>query len=367
LKVKIQFGIHFMNLERAMIYNRIDLHQNVRLPAEWERQSGILLALPHKLTDWNYMLDEVLDCYRHIIASIIEDEPVLLVVDDINEAKSELAGLDLNRIIFHSIGTNDTWTRDYGPIPLMVDGKPELCDFLFNAWGMKFAAEKDNLVTSLLADKGAFTCPIRNHRNFVLEGGSIESDGNGTLLTTSNCLLSPNRNGASSKSDIDVFLKSALGVKNILWLNHGSLSGDDTDGHIDTLARFVPCNRIAYVASDYAADCHYEELELMERELASFINNDGKHYELVKLPLPDPIFDENGEQLPATYANFLIMNHQVLVPTYRQPEKDGMAIDIIGQLFPDRKVVGIDCSPLIKQHGSLHCSTMQLPENALKL
>lgn len=332
----------------------------LRLPAEWEEQAAILIAWPHEDTDWNYMLQEVENCYIKVAETITCDEDLLIVTPDALTLKNKLANIANNRIHIFQAPTNDTWARDFGPISVIKNGIPVLYDFMFNAWGLKFPANYDNLVTSSLHKRGVFKTILENKLNFILEGGSFESDGNGTLLTTAECLLSPNRNGGLSKQEIEDYLIAQFGLQKIIWLNHGFLAGDDTDSHIDTLARMCPHNIIAYVSCDDTQDEHYDELKLMEKELMATSNAQGKPYTLVKLPFPSPIYDENGLRLPATYANFLITNKQVLVPTYSQPANDALALSIIEKIFPNRKVTGIDCRPLIKQHGSLHCITMQL-------
>ena len=199
---------------------------------------------------------------------------------------------------------------------------------------------------------------------YVLEGGSIESDGAGTLMTTSQCLLSPNRNEHLTQPQVEEFLKSSFGVERVLWINHGYLAGDDTDSHVDTLARFCDVDTIAYVQCDDKTDEHYASLKLMERELKSFKTLEGNPYRLIPLPMADARY-EGEQRLPATYANFLIVNGALLVPTYRSP-KDEQALSALREAFPDREVVGVDCSALIHQHGSLHCVTMQLPYYVLE-
>jgi agmatine/peptidylarginine deiminase len=195
----------------------------------------------------------------------------------------------------------------------------------------------------------------------VFEGGSIESNGAGVLLTTEECLLSKERNPQFSKQEIENYLKEKFGAHTVLWLSHGFLAGDDTDSHIDTLARFVDDHTIAYVQCNDENDLHYTELQAMERELQDFRMPNGKPYRLLALPMTPPIFDEDGERLPATYANFLIINTAVLVPVYNCAT-DAEALRILQQAFPTREIVPIDCSVLITQHGSLHCVTMQFPE-----
>ena len=340
--------------------------RNRAFAAEWDCQDGILIAWPHAGTDWAYMLDEVTACYVEMARAILnDDERLLIVAPDAQEVHDALGpDVDWQRIDIVELPTNDTWVRDYGPITVNNGGRMELADFTFNAWGMKFAADCDNLVTSRLAQCGAFKMPLANCRDMVLEGGSIETDGNGTVMTTTCCLTAPNRNDAMTREQMEAQLLQRLGCLKMLWLDHGSLVGDDTDGHIDTLARFAPGGVILYTGCDDPEDEHFEPLMRMEEQLKQFTDVDGNHYHLIKLPLPDPTFDEIS-RLPATYANFLVTNHQVLVPVYGQPQNDIKACELIGQAFPGRKIVGIDCRALICQHGSLHCATMQLPQGSL--
>jgi agmatine/peptidylarginine deiminase len=240
-----------------------------------------------------------------------------------------------------------------------------LYDFTFNGWGQKFASEKDNNLTRLLFQKGAFDPSVRLQSfPFVLEGGSIEGNGEGVLLTTTRCLTEVHRNPGMNREGIDEWLKSCLGLKQILWLEEGYLAGDDTDGHIDMLARFCNPDTIAYVAPPEAEDEHAPALRRMEAAIKSWRTPSGAPYQLIPLPLPDPVY-EGGERLPASYANFLIINGAVLVPTYRG-SKDQLALELLQQAFPDRTVIGIDCLPLIRQHGSLHCLTMQYPVGFLR-
>ena len=339
---------------------------NRSFATEWDNQDGILIAWPHAGTDWAYMLDEVTACYVEMARAILEDdERLVIVAPDADDVKASLGqDVDWQRISIIELPTNDTWVRDYGPIAVFKDGRTVLTDFTFNAWGMKFAADCDNLVTSRLQARGVFKAPLVNYRDLVLEGGSIETDGNGTVLTTTCCLTAPNRNDALSREQLEQELLDRLGCVKMLWLDHGALSGDDTDGHIDTLARFAPDGVILYCGCDNPEDDHYEPLMKMEEDLKQMTDAEGNPYHLIKLPLPDAMYDEIS-RLPATYANFLVMNHQVLVPVYGQPENDVKACELIGQAFPGRKIKGIDCRPLICQHGSLHCATMQLPEGPL--
>ena len=294
------------------------------------------------------MLDEVLQTYEAMAHEIRMREPLLTVAPP----------------------SNDTWARDHGFITLMPQDAslpPRLLDFCFNGWGEKFPAHLDNAINRRLYEAGTFAGEYVDHLDFVLEGGSIESDGQGTIFTTTGCLLAPHRNQPLTKEQIEERLKDYLCAERILWIDHGNLAGDDTDGHIDTLVRVCPDNTLLYIGTDDTTDEHYAELRLMEEQLHSFQTLDGRPYRLLKLPLPRPILDEDGMRLPATHANFLVVNGAVLCPTYQQPDLDDKALEIIGQAFPGRDIVGIDCRSLIKQHGSLHCCTMQYPKGVLKL
>lgn len=339
-----------------------------RLPAEWEPHGAVMLSWPHKDTDWAPVLDEAIDCFVEIAKAIAREETLIVVAPDVDEPRRVLDCEKLpNRILYLTVPTNDTWARDFGPITVERDGNPVICDFKFNGWGLKFPADKDNLITRAMCNTGLLRGRYSNELSFVLEGGSIESDGQGTLMTTSQCLLSPNRNGAMSRDEIEEYLKSRFGLDRVLWLDYGALEGDDTDSHIDTLARLTPNDTILYVGTDDVTDSHYDELNKMKLQLQSFVTASGQPYNLIELPLPDAVYDEEGNRLPATYANFLIMNHSILMPVYRQPQKDELAAQIIKIAFPDHQVVKIDCSVLIKQHGSLHCVTMQVPETILPI
>ena len=339
---------------------------NPRLPAEWEIQDGVLMAWPHEGTDWAYMLDDIRPVFTDIIKNITRFEQVLLTAPHAVSAVDYLtnAGVEMARVTICEIPSNDTWARDFGPITVIYNNKPVLMDFGFNGWGLKFPANLDNLISKRLKQLGMLL-PNLNTIGLVMEGGSLESDGLGTILTTSECLLSPNRNPQLDRSEIEQALASLVGAKRVLWLNHGWLAGDDTDSHVDTLARICPGNTIVYQACDHPLDEHYETLKLMEGELKAFTAPDGSPYQLIPLPFPKARFDEQAHRLPATYANFLVINGAVLVPTYCDPDNDRTALDIIAKAFPGREIIAIDCLPLLEQHGSLHCVTMQLPQGVL--
>lgn len=346
------------------------------LPAEWAPQSAILISWPHAETDWADILDEVTECYVRMAYAIAAHQPlIILVVEGLDV--SSLLEKRLPQAVFSNITfvvvpkTNDTWVRDYGFLTIQSTGGAELMDFRFNGWGGKFQADHDNVANRLLFE----TQLLRGHYvdvlDFELEGGGIESDGCGTLLTTAECLLNSNRRRQGDavptpdKAQVEALLKERLGVERILWLHHGYLAGDDTDSHIDTLARLCPNDTIIYVQCTDTADEHYEALAEMERELQAFRTLENKSYRLIPVPLPDACYDDD-ERLPATYANFLIMNKVVLVPTYAQPDKDALALKNIQKAFPEREIIGVDCRTLIRQHGSLHCATMQFPREVFR-
>lgn len=337
------------------------------LPAEWTPQSGVQLTWPHVHTDWAYMLEEVQECFTRIAAEIAKRELLLIVTPEPDTVRRQIADkVRMENVRFALCDTNDTWSRDHGAITLLdEEGKARLLDFTFNGWGLKFASDKDNLITRRLVKDGHLRGEYTNRLGFVLEGGSIESDGRGTLLTTSECLLSPNRNGEMNREEIEAYLCGVFHVRKVLWLEHGYLAGDDTDSHVDTLARLCPDDTIAYVRCTDTEDEHYPALRRMEDQLKTFRTPEGKPYRLLPLPWPDTIV-EDGERLPATYANFLVMNGAVLYPTYAQPENDTRARDVLALAFPGREIVGVDCRPLIRQHGSLHCVTMQYPVGVIQ-
>ena len=334
-----------------MMIDKKTSHNHWRLPAEWEPQEGVQLTWPHIRTDWAPMLDEITAVYRQMAREIAQRERLIIVAP-------EDAAYDMLRIV---CDTNDTWARDHGFISLVDDqGHRRLLDYQFNGWGEKFEAGLDNAINRRLYDLGELEGEYVDCLDFVLEGGSIESDGKGTVFTTSKCLMAPHRNQPLKKSEIEQRLIQDLGASRIIWIDYGSLTGDDTDGHIDTLVRICPDDTLLYVGCDDPQDEQYEELQKMEAQLRTFRTLDGKPYTLKKLPMPRPIYD-GEDRLPATYANFLVINGAVLCPTYGQPDLDTEALSIIGGAFPDREIVGIDCRPVISQHGSLHCCTMQFP------
>ena len=340
----------------------------LHLPAEWQPQSAVLLTWPHAETDWQPWLADIEKTYCDIAVAISRFQLVVIACHNKQiETKvlTQLSNLevDLTKLRTFIAPCNDTWARDHGPITITnAQGESCICDFTFNAWGNKYQANLDDLITTSLIQQEF--CQLQNYRNIdlILEGGSIESDGQGTLLTTETCLLNPNRNNDLSKDELEKALIEVLGVKQVHWLSHGYLPGDDTDAHIDTLARFSP-DGIVYVAANTDDEVGIE-LNKMAEELAELTNVEGNKYQLYPLPMPTQVLNKEGEPLPATYANYLIINNAVLVPTYNDPNDDA-ALAIVGQAYPDREIIGIDCRTVIEQFGSLHCLTMQLPKDLI--
>lgn len=341
-----------------------------RLPAEWEPQDAVILTWPHKNTAWNWILEDVTELYEALATVIVDyaDVIIALPADMIEEvyARLDAMGAPMDYIYLYPCDSDDTWARDHGPITVETADGFKLLDFQFNGWGNKFPHQKDNQISQQLFALKAFPYATIEMQDWVLEGGSIESDGQGTLLTTSSCLLNKNRNPALSKVDIEARLTAAFGVRKINWLDHGYLAGDDTDSHVDTLARLCPNNTIVYTACDDEQDEHYAELKQMEDQLKTFTNADGESYRLLPLPWSGPVPGrDSDERLPSTYANFLVINEAVLVPIYDLP-MDEDALEVISQAFPGFEILGIPCNALIEQGGSLHCITMQIPEGVLE-
>jgi len=345
------------------------MNKHYQLPPEWALQSGVMLTWPRSDGDWNPDYASVERCHTQLATEISKREQV--VISCMNEAHArkirrmvQAAGGKPERLHLFPILSNDAWARDHGPITVLKEGRFTLLDFVFNGWGEKYPYADDNRITVQLHARGAFGKTPLESFSLVLEGGSIEVDGEGTLLTTESCLLNPNRNPKLSRAQIEVKLQDLLGVDRFLWLKHGAIDGDDTDGHIDTLARFCNTETIAYQACDEASDPHYSGLQAMAEELRSLRRKNSQPYKLVPLPWPQAIHDRTGRRLPATYANFLITNGAVLVPTYND-SADAAALTALKPAFPDREIVPVMCRPLIYQYGSLHCVTMQLPKGVI--
>lgn len=330
----------------------------MRLPAEWEQQEFVQLVFPHENTDWNEYLEDAINTFVNIAMAIQKYQKVLIVSKNLEEIKKRFP--KKKNLTFVTLDSNDTWSRDFGGITVEHEGELIIEDFIFNAWGKKFESEKDNQIIRKLKLKGIFKGYSHKTIPFVLEGGAIESNGDDIIMTTSACLLEENRNPKLSQKQIEKKLIQYLGAKKVLWLNSGALEGDDTDSHIDTLARFIDKDTIMYQTCNDTTDSHYEDLKNMEAELKSFRQLNGKPFKLIPLPWIEAKYDEE-DRLPATYANFLIINGAVLVPTYND-KNDDEALKIFKKSFPKRDIIGIDCSTLIRQHGSLHCVTMQYPK-----
>lgn len=362
-----------------------------RLPAEWEPQCAVQLTWPHEETDWKDYLEAITQTYIEMALAITRFERLIIVAPDTAAVerllRSRMSDAQWAMVTLHQCPTNDTWARDHGGITLVRSGKREtgskqgetslgqsktkddylLLDFCFNGWGEKFEAAKDNDITRSLFEAGLLRGSYENHLDFVLEGGSIESDGQGTILTTTGCLMAPHRNQPLTREEIETELCRRLRANRVLWLNHGHLEGDDTDGHIDTLARLAPNDTILYIRCTDPTDTHYADLKAMEDDLKALRTRTGKPYRLLPLPMAAPITthslltSHSDERLPATYANFLVINDAVIYPTYADPERDAEAARVLGEAFPNRELIGIDSRMVVLQHGSLHCCTMQFP------
>ena len=336
----------------------------LRFPAEWESQSAVLVAWPHAGTDWAERLADVEETYIALVAAIARFEDVVIcVADDDVETYAEMRlrsnRVDMDRVRFVTVPYDDTWLRDSGPIALRdAGGAYRLLDFRFTGWGGKFEAGDDDRLIERLDAQSLFRDATRTPIDFALEGGAIDTDGAGTLLTTWQCLHE--RHPQASREELTEMLAGWLHQDRVLWLDHGYLEGDDTDAHVDTLARFTPGDAIVFQACDDPSDTHHGELAAMADEIAALRTQDGRPYRLFPLPWPRPILDA-GRRLAASYANFLVVNGAVLMPAYGD-EADAGAAAVLAQAFPEREIVPVPCRPLIWQNGSLHCITMQLPE-----
>ncbi len=333
------------------------------LLAEWQPQSAIMIAWPHKEGDFDDQLENAEHTYQ-LIADAISNRQQLLILCKNNHHQKHIESL-LNpndNIFFLHVPYNDIWVRDTAPLTIKQNNEYYFLNFQFNGWGNKYPYYDDNNISLELFNSEFFPNIKIKSFDYVLEGGSIESDGKGTLLTTRQCLLNSNRNPQFSENQISLILKQELGATKILWLDQQALEGDDTDAHIDTLARFCPGNIITYSSCNNPDDIHYSGLKRMEEQLKSFNNIEGKPFNLLPLPLPDPIYNKHGQRLPANYCNFLIINEAVLLPVYNDP-KDDLASQQISSCFPEHEIIKIPCLSLIQQFGSLHCITMQFPEN----
>lgn len=340
------------------------------LPPEWHPQSGVMLTWPHPHGPWEPYLAEADHTFTAIAREISRREKLLITTYNPTHQNHiqnllEKAGVDLRQVAFFEAPSDDVWVRDHGPLTVLAEGRPLLLDFRFNAWGQHYPEyEQDNQITRKLFDQGAFGKTPVLSLPFVLEGGGIEVDGQGTLLTTESVMLDPLRNVCDGDSLTQQF-EAWFGIKRVLWLKHGHLAGDDTGGHIDTLVRFANPHTLCYVRCEDPQEEHYESLAQLQEELFQLTDYQGNPYKLIPLPLPKPQFDETGKRLPATYANFLIINGAVLLPTYDDPPLDAQAQRQLQLAFPTQEIIPIPCRSLIHLYGSLHCATMQLPEGIL--
>ena len=337
-----------------------------RLPAEWDPQSGVMLTWPHGAGDWATVLPDVEPVFFSIALHIAHRESLFIncaTASQRDQLRASLiqSGAPPDHLFMAVVPSNDTWARDYGPLTVFEHGRPRLLDFRFNGWGNRYPAQADNAITTQLAGSGRFGRTVFEPIDLVLEGGSIESDGDGTLLTTSRCLLHPQRNPGYTREMLAGKLGALLGGERLLWLEHGGLAGDDTDGHIDMLARFCDPSTIVYQSCSESGYEWYQELKAMEDELRQLRTVQGEPYRLLALPWPGATFAADGARLPASYANFLVINDAVLIPGYDDPA-DSEAARLLQCGFPDREIVQIPCSALIQQYGSLHCLTMQFPK-----
>jgi len=344
----------------------MNLQTKLILPAEWSFQDAVLLCWPHSSMDWQPILYEVEPEFDQIAFHICQHQCLIIIAQNDQHRTDILKRLNvinakIDNIIWLIQKNNDSWCRDFGPVCIQIGNETQALDFTFNGWGNKYPSDLDNLTSKQLKQQDILKCKL-NTIPFVLEGGSIESDGLGTILTTRECLLSEQRNPSFTQADIEQLFFEQLGADRVLWLEHGHLAGDDTDSHIDNLARFCNATTIAY-ASCESDDEHYSALSKMKHELKQLKTKDGTPYQLVSLTIPSAIYD-NKERLPASYVNFLITNKLVLVPIFND-KHDAINIAKLQHVFTERTVIGIDSRNIIKQSGSIHCLTMQLPQHTL--
>lgn len=334
-----------------------------RMPAEWEPQTAVWLSWPHKYASWPGQFRPVPYAYAEIVKQISRFEEVRINCAAKLQPRAKrlcaAAGADMSRVIFYNHPTNDAWCRDHGPIFVKNDrtGEVAITDWAYNAWGDKYPPyDLDNKIPPSIAQK----LKLRRFENdMILEGGSIDVNGQGLLLTSEQCLLNKNRNPELSRAHIEQNLKDYLGVKQVLWVGDGII-GDDTDGHIDDITRFYKPDGFITCVETNKRDPNHKILEENLERLCAFRTPAGKRFDIVTLPMPKP-FAFEGQQVPASYANFLVINGAVLVPQFRQPKRDAEAREIIGGCFKGREVIGIDCYHLIWGLGTLHCISQQQP------
>jgi agmatine/peptidylarginine deiminase len=333
------------------------------LPPEWAPQAATLLIWPRAGGDWSEQLAPARDAMAAMAATLATRQKVILIAADSECRGSIAAHPDLAdpapQIV--ELPNNDVWVRDTGPITVFADhGRRRFLDFHFDGWGGRYPSVDDDALAARLHACGALGAGELIRHDWVLEGGAVESDGTGTLLTTERCLLHGRRNPGLDRKALEKRLAETLGTRRILWLSEGYLEGDDTDGHIDTLARFAAPDHIVHQGCDNPADEHHRPLAAMAQELSTLRTSGGRPYRLTALPLPTPQYDDDGRRLPAGYANFLLANGMLLAPAYDDPA-DAKAHAALANCFPDRGLIAIDCRALIRQNGALHCAAMQIP------
>jgi agmatine deiminase len=334
-------------------------------PAEWAKHSATWLSWPHKEASWPGKIETIFSIYSHFIKELTAGEQVCINISDekmqafaINHLQQ--AGVDLRKVSFFMHPTNDAWCRDHGPAFLInpkADTKKVVVDWGYNAWGNKYPPyDLDDVIPTLIAKH--YNIPVVNP-GIVMEGGSVEFNGQGTVLTTTACLLNPNRNPHLNQEQIEGYLRNYYGVEQILWLGEGII-GDDTDGHIDDITRFVNADTVVTVIEQNKEDENYEILQNNLKELKKMRLLNGKQLNIIELPMPSQVIHED-QLLPASYANFYIGNAAVVVPTYRDDKNDQLALDLLTNCFPDRRVVGLDSTDIIWGLGSFHCLSQQEP------
>lgn len=335
---------------------------NYALRPEWAQQRGVLLVWPHSDSDWQAQIPQIHQWYAQFIALVSPTQAVYVLCHDAQceaQCQEQLTSLAFNpdNVHYLQVASNDTWIRDYGPLSLQnAQGEIVWSNFQFNAWGGKYPFQLDNKISDFLA-KQAFAAPMTTH-DWILEGGAIDVNEEGLLLTTAHCLLNSNRNRFSREQTVTL-LQQTLGIKQLLMLEHGSLIGDDTDSHVDNLARFSNNRTILYCSCQDQQDPHYQPLLRMQQELQAWNSRQNNRYELVPIPLPKACFDTDGSRLPASYLNFLILNQVVIVPSYADPETESRLARQFQALFPQREIKFIASEVLVSQGGGPHCATLQ--------
>jgi agmatine deiminase len=340
------------------------------MPPEWQKHQATLLTWPHNRNTWpSELMPAVESAFIDMVAAITEGgaEKVFININDEQETQRlrnlfKDKGISQEGVQFFVIASNDAWCRDHGPIftidPQNKENPMAILNWEYNAWGRKYSPyDDDNLIPLKIAEKMGI--PVFSP-GIVLEGGSIDVNGEGCLLTSKSCLLNPNRNPGLNQQEIEAYLKSYLGVEKILWLEEGII-GDDTDGHIDDMARFTSPNAIVYAIEENPEDENYKVLRRNLELLQTFTDVSGRPFQLTPIPMPRPLYHK-GVRLPASYLNFYIANSAVLTPVFGDKQTESIALGVLQEAFPSRKVVGIDCKALVWGLGALHCVTQQIPE-----